>query len=189
MPGGLIAAYLFYSTARKRIDAFIFPDADGTGASDHFQTNAAHATLSAGGWTGTGPVAVGRVKLGLPEAHTDYIFSVIGEEVGLIACAVIALVFLAIVVRVLVKLLDETDEFRLLAAAGLATQFGAQALVSMPGQHWHSSPSKGMTLPFISYGGSSTIALSPRGGVAAGDHPAQSVPDAQSVCACAGARR
>lgn len=158
VPGGLIAAYLFYSTARKRIDAFIFPDADGTGASDHFQTNAAHATLSAGGWTGTGPGG-GRVKFGLPEAHTDYIFSVIGEEFGLIACAVIAIVFLAIVVRVFVKLLDETDEFRLLAAAGLATQFGAQALVSMA-VNTGLAPSKGMTLPFISYGGSSMIALS-----------------------------
>ncbi|MGI4732741.1 MAG: FtsW/RodA/SpoVE family cell cycle protein [Janthinobacterium lividum] len=158
VPVGLVAAYLFYSTARNRIDAFIFPDVDGTGASDHFQTNAAHATLSAGGWTGTGPGG-GRVKFGLPEAHTDYIFSVIGEEFGLIACAVIAIVFLAIVVRVFVKLLDETDEFRLLAAAGLATQFGAQALVSMA-VNTGLAPSKGMTLPFISYGGSSMIALS-----------------------------
>ncbi|WP_174298575.1 FtsW/RodA/SpoVE family cell cycle protein [Sphingomonas bacterium] len=158
VPVGLVAAYLFYSTARNRIDAFLFPDADGTGASDHFQTDAAHATLSAGGWTGTGPGG-GHVKFGLPEAHTDYIFSVIGEEFGLIACAVIALVFLAIVVRVFVKLLDETDEFRLYAAAGLATQFGAQALVSMA-VNTGLAPSKGMTLPFISYGGSSMIALS-----------------------------
>ncbi len=158
VPAGLVAAYLFYGTARARIDAFIFPDADGVGAADHFQTNAARATLTAGGWTGTGPGG-GRVKFGLPEAHTDYIFSVIGEEFGLIACCIIAAVFLAIVVRVFVKLLDEQDEFRLLAASGLAVQFGAQGLVSMA-VNTGLAPSKGMTLPFISYGGSSMIALS-----------------------------
>ncbi|VVT04506.1 Cell division protein FtsW [Sphingomonas sp. EC-HK361] len=157
-PAGLIAAYLFYSTARNRIDAFLFPGIEGEGASDHFQTNAAHATLTAGGWTGTGPGG-GVAKFGLPEAHTDYIYSVIGEEFGLIACGVIACVFLAIVVRVFVKLLDEEDPFKLLAAAGLATQFGAQALISMA-VNTGLAPSKGMTLPFISYGGSSMIALS-----------------------------
>jgi cell division protein FtsW len=157
-PAGLIAAYLFYGTARARIDAFLFPGVEGEGAADHFQTNAARATLTAGGWTGTGPGG-GRVKFGLPEAHTDYIFSVIGEEFGLIACAVVAAIFLAIVVRVFVKLLDEQDNFKLLAAAGLATQFGAQATVSMA-VNTGLAPSKGMTLPFISYGGSSMIALS-----------------------------
>jgi cell division protein FtsW len=158
VPVGLGAAYMFYGTARSRIDAFLFPGVDGEGASDHFQTNAAHHTLTAGGWTGTGPGG-GVAKFGLPEAHTDYIFSVIGEEFGLIACSVIAVTFLAIVVRVFVKLLDEQDEFKLLAAAGLATQFGAQALVSMA-VNTGLAPSKGMTLPFISYGGSSMIALS-----------------------------
>lgn len=157
-PAGLGAAYLFYGTARNRIDAFLFPDAEGAGASDHFQTNAAHDTLTAGGWIGTGPGG-GREKFGLPEAHTDYVFSVIGEEFGLIACALVALLFVALVVRVFVKLLDEQDSFRLLAAAGLATQFGLQALVSMA-VNTGLAPSKGMTLPFISYGGSSMIALS-----------------------------
>jgi cell division protein FtsW len=135
VPVGLVCAYMFYSTARNRIDAFLFPSVEGTGP---------------GG---------GTVKFGLPEAHTDYIYSVIGEEFGLIACAIIALVFLAIVVRVFVKLLDEQDEFKLLAASGLAVQFGAQALVSMA-VNTGLAPSKGMTLPFISYGGSSMIALS-----------------------------
>jgi cell division protein FtsW len=158
VPAGLIAAYMFYGVARRRIDAFLFPGIEGEGAGDHFQTNAAHSTLTAGGWTGTGPGG-GTAKFGLPEAHTDYIFSVIGEEFGLIACAIIALVFLAIVVRVFVKLLDEQDEFKLLAASGLAVQFGAQALVSMA-VNTGLAPSKGMTLPFISYGGSSMIALS-----------------------------
>ena len=158
VPVGLTAAYMFYSVARNRINAFLFPDVDGEGAADHFQVNAAHNTLTAGGWTGTGPGG-GTAKFGLPEAHTDYIFSVIGEEFGLIACSIIALVFLAIVVRVFVKLLDEQDEFKLYAASGLAVQFGAQALISMA-VNTGLAPSKGMTLPFISYGGSSMIALS-----------------------------
>ena len=156
--GGIVAAYFFYGTARSRIDAFLFPDLEGEGAADHFQTDAAHHTITSGGWTGTGPGG-GTAKFGLPEAHTDYIFSVIGEEFGLIACSIIAIVFLAIVVRVFVKLLDEQDEFKLLAASGLAVQFGAQALVSMA-VNTGLAPSKGMTLPFISYGGSSMIALS-----------------------------
>jgi cell division protein FtsW len=159
-PVGLLAAYMFYGTARARIDAFLFPNSsEGEGSgTDHFQTNAAHDTITAGGWRGTGPGG-GSMKFRLPEGLTDYIFSVIGEEFGLIACMIIALLFLAIVVRVFVKLLDERDEFRLYAAAGLATQFGVQSLISMA-VNTGIAPSKGMTLPFISYGGSSMIALS-----------------------------
>jgi len=153
---GVIAAYMFYSTARTRIDAFLFPGS--TDAADKFQVNAARATLTAGGWLGTGPGG-GQMKFRLPEAHTDYIFSVIGEEFGLVACCIVAAIFLAIVVRVFVKLLDEQDEFRMLAAAGLAIQFGLQALISMA-VNTGLAPSKGMTMPFISYGGSSMIALS-----------------------------
>jgi len=153
---GVVAAYMFYSTARTRIDAFLFPDS--TDAADHFQVNAARATLTAGGWLGTGPGG-GQMKFRLPEAHTDYVFSVIGEEFGLVSCMIVALIFLAIVVRVFVKLLDEQEDFRVLAAAGLAIQFGLQALISMA-VNTGLAPSKGMTMPFISYGGSSMIALS-----------------------------
>jgi len=153
---GVVAAYLFYSTARSRIDAFLFPDS--TDAADHFQVNAARATLTAGGWLGTGPGG-GQMKYRLPEAHTDYVFSVIGEEFGLVSCAIVALIFLAIVVRVFVKLLDEQEEFRVLVSSGLAIQFGLQALISMA-VNTGLAPSKGMTMPFISYGGSSMIALS-----------------------------
>jgi len=99
------------------------------------------------------------MKFGLPEAHTDYIFSVIGEEFGLIACLAIALIFLAIVVRVFMRLLHEEDRFLFFASAGLVTQFGLQAIINML-VNVHLAPSKGMTLPFISYGGSSMIALS-----------------------------
>lgn len=155
--GGIVAAYFLYNTARVRIDAFLFPDPDKA-MSDHYQTDMAHAVITGGGFGGTGPGG-GVVKFKLPEAHTDYIFSVVGEEFGLIACMIVALLFLALIVRVFVKLLDEEDAFRLFAASGLAVQFGLQALINMA-VNTGIAPSKGMTLPFISYGGSSMIALS-----------------------------
>ena len=94
----------------------------------------------------------------MPEPQTDYIFSVIGEEFGIIACLAIAILYMTIVVRVLVRLLAEEDKFLVLAGAGLVCQFGLQALINMA-VNVHIAPSKGMTLPFISYGGSSMIAL------------------------------
>ncbi len=149
---GIVLAYFFYDVATARIDEFLF----GTG--DNFQTENAMRTLTAGGLFGMGPGG-GTRKFGLPEPHTDYIFSVIGEEFGLIACLAIAALYLGIVARVLVKLLDEDNSFAILAAAGLAVEFGLQALINMM-VNVQLAPSKGMTLPFISYGGSSMLALS-----------------------------
>ena len=153
--GALVAvvlAYFFYPVATIRIDGFLF------GEGDNFQVENAMRTLTAGGLFGMGPGG-GTRKFGLPEPHTDYIFSVIGEEFGLIACIAIAAIYLAIIVRVLVKLLDEESSFAILASAGLAIQFGLQALINMA-VNVQIAPSKGMTLPFISYGGSSMLALS-----------------------------
>ena len=149
---GVILAYFFYDVATQRIDEFLF----GTG--DNFQVENAMRTLTAGGLFGMGPGG-GTRKFGLPEPHTDYIFSVIGEEFGLIACLAIALLYLGIVARVLIKLLDEDSSFAILASAGLVIQFGLQALINMM-VNVQLAPSKGMTLPFISYGGSSMLALS-----------------------------
>ena len=149
---GIVLAYFFYDVATIRINGFLF------GEGDTFQTDNAMRTLTAGGLFGMGPGG-GTRKFGLPEPHTDYIFSVIGEEFGLIACLLIACLYLAIVARVLVKLLDEESPFALLAAAGLVIQFGLQALINMA-VNVQIAPSKGMTLPFISYGGSSMLALS-----------------------------
>ena len=149
---GVVLAYFFYDVATTRIDGFLF------GEGDNFQVENAMRTLTAGGLFGMGPGG-GTRKFGLPEPHTDYIFSVIGEEFGLIACLAIALLYLGIVVRVLVKLLDEDNPFAILAAAGLVIQFGLQALINMA-VNVQIAPSKGMTLPFISYGGSSMLALS-----------------------------
>lgn len=148
---GIVMAYLFYPVATQRIDNFLFQ----TG--DTFQVDSARATLTAGGFFGTGPGG-GEKKFGLPEAQTDYIFSVIGEEFGLIACIAVAVLFLAIAVRVFVKLLDEDEPFIVLASAGLVTQLTVQAFINIA-VNVGLAPSKGMTLPFISYGGSSMIAL------------------------------
>jgi len=153
--GGLaaiVAAYLFYSVATERINKFLFKEGDT------YQVDRAHATLTNGGLLGTGPGA-GTEKFSLPEPHTDYIFSVIGEEFGLIACVAIACLYLAIIARVSLRLLREENDFLLLASAGLVSQFGLQALINMM-VNVGLAPSKGMTLPFISYGGSSMIALS-----------------------------
>ncbi|HEX7751185.1 MAG TPA: putative peptidoglycan glycosyltransferase FtsW [Novosphingobium sp.] len=149
--GGLVMAYLFYENGRHRIDAFL------GGGTAFDQVDLAQRTLLAGGWTGSG-LWLGTRKLSLPEAHTDYIFSVIGEEFGLWVCAVIVLVYLALVARVLLRLADEEDLFTVLAATGLTAQLGGQAFINML-VNLQLFPSKGMTLPLISYGGSSTVAL------------------------------
>ena len=152
---GLVAVYMFYENGRQRVNDFLGIGVQLDAGPD--QTDLAFRTISHGGFTGVGPGG-GQNKFRLPEAHTDYIFSVIGEEFGLLACIAIACVYLAIVVRVLLRLLDEEDNFTILAAAGLTTQFGLQAIINM-GVNAQIFPSKGMTLPFISYGGSSMLAL------------------------------
>ncbi len=150
--GGLAAAYQFYTVARQRIDQWIF----GTDGLTHDKL--AIDTLTSGGLVGKGP-GLGSKKYSLPEAHTDYIFSVIGEEFGLLACMIIAILFLAILIRVIIRLLDEKDHFIVLAVSALIAQFTGQAMINMA-VNIGIFPSKGMTLPFISYGGSSLIALS-----------------------------
>jgi cell division protein FtsW len=147
----LTATYFLYDNARHRIDSFL------GGGTAFDQVDLAERTLLAGGWTGRG-LWLGERKMNLPEAHTDYIFSVIGEEFGLLVCAVIVLLYLAIVVRVLVRLADEENLFVLLAGAGLVTQVTGQAFINIL-VNLKLFPSKGMTLPLVSYGGSSTIAV------------------------------
>ncbi len=148
---GVVIAYIFYPVAHDRINIWLL------GEGDAFQVERAHATLAASGLIGSGPFA-GTAKYQLPEAHTDYIFSVIGEEFGIIACIGILVLFLAIIIRVLQRLREERDQFVLLAGTGLIAQFGGQAMINMA-VNTQIAPSKGMTLPFISYGGSSLIAL------------------------------
>ncbi|MEO1044351.1 MAG: putative peptidoglycan glycosyltransferase FtsW [Pseudomonadota bacterium] len=149
--GGLTTAYLFYPVATQRINAWLF------GGESYDQVALAHNTLTNGGFIGAGP-GLGTAKFRLPEAHTDYIFSVIGEEFGLLACAAIAILYLVFIARVLLRLQEEKNLFLSLAVTGLAAQIGGQAMINLA-VNLQLFPSKGMTLPFISYGGSSMLAL------------------------------
>ena len=148
----IVLAYNYYPVATQRIDAWIF----GTEGLTHDKM--AMATLINGGFIGLGP-GLGVKKYSLPEGHTDYIFSVIGEEFGLLACMVIAILYFAILVRIIIRLLDEKDQFVVLAVTALGAQFCGQAMINIA-VNLGVFPSKGMTLPFISYGGSSIVALS-----------------------------
>jgi cell division protein FtsW len=149
---GLGLGYALLPHVASRIDRFINPE-----SGDTYQMDKAMQAFESGGMLGKGP-GEGAVKLHLPDAHTDYIFAVVGEEFGAIACVMLLILFAGLVVRGLAHLLEEENPFRLLAAAGLIMQFGLQTLINI-GVNLALLPSKGMTLPFISYGGSSMMAL------------------------------
>lgn len=148
----MVATYFTYENARNRLNAFFL------GEGDSHQVDRGLDTLSNSGLIGSGPFT-GTAKFKLPEAHTDYIYSVIGEEFGLFACAAILLLYVAMIVRVLQRLREERDQFVILAGTGLIAQFGGQVMINIA-VNLQLLPSKGMTLPFISYGGSSLWALS-----------------------------
>ncbi|MGH1398938.1 MAG: putative lipid II flippase FtsW [Alphaproteobacteria bacterium] len=150
--GGLIAAYFSFPHVQSRIDRFINPE-----SGDNFQVDKSIEAFQNGGLFGTGP-GQGAVKLNLPDAHADFIFSVAGEEFGLIFVIIVIALYGFILLRGFKRLSDSGDMFCVLAAGGLLTMFGLQALVHM-GSSLHLLPAKGMTLPFISYGGSSVIAM------------------------------
>lgn len=155
----LFGAYISFPHVTSRIDRFFDPK---TG--DTYQIDKALEAFTNGGILGTGP-GQGIVKTRLPDAHTDFIFAVVGEEYGLIACLVLVIAFAFVVLRGLFRLMRETDLFVVLAAAGLLVQFGIQALINM-GSTVNLLPTKGMTLPFISYGGSSLFGLAAGMGMA-----------------------
>ena len=150
---GLFVAYMTVPYFASRIDRFINPE-----SGDTYQVELARKAFSGGGLTGRGP-GEGVVKQSLPDAHSDYIFAVIGEEFGAIAGVMLIVVFAAIVMRGLSQLRQEENPFKIMAAGGLLMQFGLQALINL-GVNVDILPSKGMTLPFISYGGSSLLAIS-----------------------------
>ncbi|MGO1078446.1 FtsW/RodA/SpoVE family cell cycle protein [Inquilinus sp. CA228] len=150
--GGLVGSYFLFEHVRSRIDRFLDPS---TG--DNYQVDRALEAFTNGGLFGTGP-GEGSVKLYLPDAHADFIFAVGGEEFGLFFCLALVALFAFIVVRGLSRVMNETNLFIMLAVVGLVTQFGLQAAINMAST-LHLIPTKGMTLPFVSYGGSSLIAL------------------------------
>jgi cell division protein FtsW len=150
--GGLVAAYYALPHVAMRIDRFLDP-----ASGDNYQVEKSLEAFKQGGWFGRGP-GEGLVKQHIPDAHTDFIFSVAGEEFGMFFCMLIIALFAFIVVRGFLQLARETDMFRIIAVGGLLTQFGIQALVNM-GVAVNLLPAKGMTLPFLSYGGSSLVAM------------------------------
>ncbi|WP_229681181.1 FtsW/RodA/SpoVE family cell cycle protein [Neoroseomonas lacus] len=149
---GAAGAYLLFPHVQSRVQRFLDP-----ASGDSYQVNVALEAFANGGLLGRGP-GEGRVKNVLPDAHADFVFAVAGEEFGMVICLVILGLFAFIVVRGLARLLSETDLFVMLAGTGLLTQFGLQAFVNMAST-LHLIPTKGMTLPFVSYGGSSVLAI------------------------------
>jgi len=148
--GGTVA----YSNSEhfaRRIDGFLSPELDP-------RTQLGYATnaIREGGFFGVG-VGEGQVKWSLPDAHTDFIIAVAAEEYGLVCVATIIVLYMAVVLRALIRLMRERDPFIRLAGSGLAAMIGVQAMINM-GVAVRLLPAKGMTLPFVSYGGSSVIA-------------------------------
>lgn len=150
--GGIVGAYFTFSHVQGRIDRFLDP-----GVGDGYQVMRAIEAFRSGGLFGRGP-GEGRVKEVLPDAHADFIFAVAGEEFGLIACLILLALFAFVVLRGFSRVLREDNLFCLLAVAGLLVQFGLQVIINIA-SNLDMIPPKGMTLPFVSYGGSSTLAL------------------------------
>jgi len=149
---GLVGAYFALPHVASRIDRFLDP-----ASGDSYQVDRSMDAFMNGGWWGRGP-GEGTVKEYLPDAHADFVFAVAGEELGLVTCLIIVALFAFIVLRGFSRLLQENNLFVVLAATGLLVQFGLQAVVNMASS-LQLMPTKGMTLPFLSYGGSSLLAL------------------------------
>lgn len=149
---GLFLAYRFLPHVTDRIDRFL-----NKGNGDTFQTDMALESFLSGGWFGRGP-GEGTVKRSLPDSHTDFLFSVIGEEFGAITCMLVVLVFGFIVVRGMMRARANADPFCRMAGAGLIMLFGLQSFINMA-VNLNLVPPKGMTLPFLSYGGSSLLSV------------------------------
>jgi cell division protein FtsW len=149
---GLVAAYATIPHVARRIKRFLDP-----ASGDTFQVDTAVESFFRGGWFGQGP-GEGTVKRILPDSHADFVFAVAAEEFGIVLCLVLLFLFAFIVLRALRKAMRNDDPFSRFSIAGLAILFGAQSAINMA-VNLALIPAKGMTLPFISYGGSSMISL------------------------------
>jgi cell division protein FtsW len=149
---GLVVAYFTFPHVTQRVNGFLDP-----GSADTYQVDRSLEAFRNGGLFGRGP-GEGTVKGVLPDAHSDFVFAVAGEELGVLACLMIIGLFAFVVLRGFARLFQETNLFVLYAATGLLVQFGLQAFINMASS-LHLIPTKGMTLPFLSYGGSSLLAL------------------------------
>ena len=147
-----LSFYYFFDHVQKRIDAFLNPLADT------YQIDLSLKAFKSGGLFGKGP-GQGVLKERIPDANTDFIFAVAGEELGFIFCSLIIFLILFIIIRFLLTLLKMKDPFLIISIVGLTCCFGLQSLINI-----FSSlsiiPTKGMTLPFVSYGGSSMLSSS-----------------------------
>jgi cell division protein FtsW len=149
---GIAGAYLLLPHVSKRINSFLDPENN-----ENYQVTKSLLAFENGGFYGRGP-GEGTVKQVLPDSHTDFIFAVAGEEFGAVACLIIGGVFAFIVIRGLIRVMNESDRFVSFAVVGILAQFGIQSIINM-GVTLNLLPTKGMTLPFVSYGGSSTLAV------------------------------
>ncbi|MCA6122243.1 putative lipid II flippase FtsW [Bradyrhizobium sp. WSM 1704] len=149
---GLFGAYLLVPHVAGRIKRFMNP-----ASGDTFQVDTAMEAFWNGGWFGLGP-GEGIAKRSLPDSHTDFVFAVAAEEFGIILCLMLVALFAFIVIRTLTRAYATDDMFSRFAASGLAILFGVQAAINMA-VNLQLIPAKGMTLPFISYGGSSIVSL------------------------------
>ncbi|MCB1447580.1 MAG: putative lipid II flippase FtsW [Rhizobiaceae bacterium] len=149
--GAIFFAYGFFPHVAARINQFL------TGEGNTFQVDTAHEAILRGGWTGVGP-GEGIVKRILPDSHTDFVFSVAAEEFGIIFCLALLALYIFVVMRGLSHALRDRNPFTRFAVAGLVLQIGLQSIINI-GVNLQLLPAKGMTLPLISYGGSSQIAI------------------------------
>jgi cell division protein FtsW len=149
--GGLVTAYYVFPHVAGRIDKFL------TGEGDTFQIDTAREAIIRGDWFGQGP-GEGIVKRIIPDAHTDFIFSVAAEEFGIVFCIALVAIFTILVLRGLSHAYRERNDFNRFAVAGLVLQMGVQSIINI-GVNLELLPAKGMTLPLISYGGSSMVAI------------------------------
>ncbi len=145
--GGL---FMLFPHVRHRVNSFLNPS-----DYDTYQVDTAREALERGGLLGAG-MGEGQIKHNLPDAHTDFIYSVIGEEFGLLVCLALIILFALITVRGILAASRHPDPYPRAAAVGLFTLFGLQAAINMS-VNIALIPNKGMTLPFISYGGSSLL--------------------------------
>ena len=149
---GLAGAYFTIPHVAKRIKRFMDP-----ASGDTFNIDVALESFARGGWLGRGP-GEGTIKRVLPESHTDFVFAVAAEEFGIVLCLLLVALFAFVVIRSLLLAMRDEDPFSRFATAGLAMLFGMQSAINLA-VNLHLMPAKGMTLPFISYGGSSLVSL------------------------------
>ena len=146
-----IISYFFLDHVKNRIDSFL-------GNADTYQIDLSLMAFKSGGIFGKGP-GQGDLKEKIPDASTDFIFAVAGEELGLIFCLIILIIILSIIVKTLLKVLKVNNPYKIIAISGLTCSFGLQSLINILSA-LGMIPTKGMTLPFVSYGGSSMLATS-----------------------------